>query len=144
MDTDKLKAVALAARDERVWTLHKLAFQKAANPAAVLELIAEVELLRAEYAELREASIMLVDSNNRLRAAPAAGTVEKHAEPIAWARKWHVDGEKPEKRRNENGRLAWPQKFKFLPVTQHKIFPDDVPLVAAIEAHNARSPSCGP
>ena len=65
-------------------------------------------------------------------AAPAAGT-EKDAEPIAWARKWHVDGEKPTKERNANGRMAWPQKFKLHAITPHKIFPDDVPLVAAKE-----------
>jgi hypothetical protein len=47
MDIEKLKALALAARDERVWPFNEIAFQKAANPAAVLELIAEVERLRA-------------------------------------------------------------------------------------------------
>lgn len=51
--------------------------------------------------------------------------------PIAWARKWHVDGEKPEKVKKENGRWAWPAKFKMLPVTEGRVAKDDVPLVAA-------------
>jgi len=55
-------------------------------------------------------------------------------EPIAWARRWHVDGIKPVKERNENGRMAWPIKFKYLPVTQTRCFSDDVPLFAAIAA----------
>lgn len=49
-------------------------------------------------------------------------------EPVAWERKWSVDGEVPKKERRENGRWAWPSKFKFLPVTKNKCLPDDVPL----------------
>lgn len=48
--------------------------------------------------------------------------------PIAWMRKWYFDGEVPKKEKKENGRLAWPAKFKFLPVTVGQCFPDDVPL----------------
>lgn len=51
--------------------------------------------------------------------------------PIAWARRWHVDGEKPAKVRNESNRLVWPLKFKFLPVSAGQCLPDDVPLYAA-------------
>lgn len=50
---------------------------------------------------------------------------------VAWARKWHVDGEAPAKERKENGRWAWPSKFKLLPVTTTKCLSDDVPLCAA-------------
>jgi len=49
-------------------------------------------------------------------------------QPLAWARRWHVDGEKPAKEKNAGGRWAWPQKFKFHAVTPHKVFKDDVPL----------------
>ena len=49
-------------------------------------------------------------------------------EPVAWERKWSVDGEVPKKERRENGRMAWPFKFKLMPVTKHKCLPDDVPL----------------
>lgn len=53
MDTDKLKALALAARDERVWPFNELAFQKAANPATVLALIADRDKMEQERDELR-------------------------------------------------------------------------------------------
>lgn len=50
IDTDKLKALALAARDQGAWPFHETAFRKASSPATVLELIAEVERLRADAA----------------------------------------------------------------------------------------------
>ncbi len=50
------------------------------------------------------------------------------ATPVAWARRWYIDGETPKKERNANGRLVWPKRFKFLPVTVTKVFDDDVPL----------------
>lgn len=52
------------------------------------------------------------------------------AKPAAWARKWHMDGVTPAKERNENGRLVWPLKFKFHPVTPIKVQADDVGLYA--------------
>jgi len=58
---------------------------------------------------------------------PAAQPERK---PIAWARQWFIDGIKPAKERNANGRLAWPVRFKFLPVTAGQCLPDDVPLFA--------------
>lgn len=48
--------------------------------------------------------------------------------PTAWARKWYLDGEIPQKEKNERGRMVWPLRFKFLPVTVHKCLEDDVPL----------------
>lgn len=51
--------------------------------------------------------------------------------PVAWARKWHIDGEVPKKVVNENGRMAWPSKFKLHPVTETKCLPDDVALYTA-------------
>lgn len=53
---------------------------------------------------------------------------EGQQEPAAWERKWHFDGVAPEKEKNEKGRLVWPAKFRFLPITKVKIFSDDVPL----------------
>lgn len=49
-------------------------------------------------------------------------------EAVAWMRRWSFDGVKPKKEMNVNGRLAWPAKFKFLPVTLAHVFDDDVPL----------------
>ena len=51
--------------------------------------------------------------------------------PVAWIRKWEFDGEEPRKEKRENGRLAWPAKFKLLPVTTNKCADDDVPLYTA-------------
>ena len=48
--------------------------------------------------------------------------------PRAWMRRWFFDGETPNKVRNNAGRLCWPSKFKWLPVTPQRILPDDVPL----------------
>lgn len=48
---------------------------------------------------------------------------------LGYARKWHADGEVPAKVKNENGRMAWPTKFKFLAVTPNRVFPTDVALV---------------
>lgn len=56
---------------------------------------------------------------------------QQSAEPVAWERAWSRNGETPKKERNENGRMAWPKRFKFLPVTKAKILPDDFPLYAA-------------
>ena len=52
-------------------------------------------------------------------------------EPVAWMRKWAFDGEKPCKEKNANGRMAWPIRFKVLPVTRDKHFHDDVALYTA-------------
>ena len=69
-------------------------------------------------------------ANEAIKALTQA-LAEPAPEPVAWARRWHSDGEKPVKVKNENGRWAWPQQFKFLPITLGKCLPDDVPLYAA-------------
>lgn len=48
--------------------------------------------------------------------------------PVAWMRRWYFEGEVPMKERKENWRMAWPYKFKLLPVTTSQCLPDDVPL----------------
>lgn len=63
-----------------------------------------------------------------LSAAPAQPVAAQPAAPVAWARKWYIDGEQPAKERKENGRLAWPTKFKLLPLTPNKLCKDDVAL----------------
>jgi uncharacterized small protein (DUF1192 family) len=74
----------------------------------------------------------------RLRAAPAAGTVEKDA------------AQRVEKRIHniwENAQIAWgdacggPQAYEIF---AHSLIAAMQDEIAAIEAHNARSPSCGP
>ena len=56
---------------------------------------------------------------------------EAKAEPVAWARRWYVDGVKPFKVKNENGRMVWAAQFHWKPVTETKLFPDDVALYAS-------------
>lgn len=56
--------------------------------------------------------------------------VPSGAAPSAWRRKWDADGEVPEKKKNANGRWAWPFKFKLVPISRHRVLPDDVPLYA--------------
>lgn len=63
-------------------------------------------------------------------AALAAASNCPKVKPVAWMRKWAFDGEKQKKERNQNGRLAWPLRFKFLPVTESQLCRDDVPLCA--------------
>lgn len=65
---------------------------------------------------------------------PAAVWVEPSVRPRAWMRRWYFDGETPRKERNSNGRMALPQKFKFLPVTPNRILGDDVPLYDSNQA----------
>lgn len=93
--------------------LNDLLCEERANKA---EQASEVDRARAEF-------IAHIDAWAGSRAGDAV--------PIAWARKWHVDGEVPAKEKNASGRWAWPQKFKVYAVTPNKIFKDDVPLVAA-------------
>ena len=48
--------------------------------------------------------------------------------PVAWMRKWYLDGERPVKTKKGNGRWAWEAKYKFHAVTTSKCLPDDIPL----------------
>lgn len=79
--------------------------------------------------------IRRVDGNNNLGAGALAEALMPFVEraaygplPQAWMRRWAFNGEKPAKERNENGRMAWPSRHKFRPVTEVKLFDDDVPL----------------
>jgi len=47
---------------------------------------------------------------------------------IGYARKWHVDGEIPKKEKNENGRMVFPRKFSFMPLSERRLFKDDLPV----------------
>ena len=78
------------------------------------EVFSQIERMEAEIVDLR-----------------AQLALRGQGEPVAWARRWHVDGETPAKVKGENGRWAWPQKFKFHAVTPNKVFKDDAPLYAA-------------
>jgi acetoin utilization deacetylase AcuC-like enzyme len=64
---------------------------------------------------------------------------DKSPKPTAFIRRWALDGEKPEKERNDNGRMVWPVKFKFLPVTQSQCLRDDEPLFTADQVGTALS-----
>jgi len=57
-------------------------------------------------------------------------SVEWLGEPKAWMRRWCFDGEEPKKEKRENGKWAWPHKFRLKEVTLHKCLKDDVPLYA--------------
>lgn len=71
-----------------------------------------------------------IEAKEKLIRAQEAriAALTKDAEPYAYVRKWHFDGEKPAKVKNENNRWAWPTKFKFVALSFPKCQPDDVPL----------------
>lgn len=48
--------------------------------------------------------------------------------PRGWMRRWFIDGEKPYRKRNEEGRMVTPMKFHMLPATPNKIYESDEPL----------------
>lgn len=60
----------------------------------------------------------------------AQGPVDVEVRLCAWMRRWAFNREEPKKERRENGRMAWPYKFKLLPITETKLLLDDVPLYA--------------
>lgn len=52
---------------------------------------------------------------------------------VAWIRKWAYDGETPAKEKNESGRMAWPFKFKLVPVSERQCLKDDEPLMTVAQ-----------
>lgn len=59
--------------------------------------------------------------------------MDDHLYLCAWARRWHIDKEPAVPVLNpETGRMKLPGKFKILPVTAGRCFPDDVPLYAKL------------
>lgn len=66
-----------------------------------------------------------------LRTALAQQSAAVAQEPVAWMRKWVLNGEKLVKVKNEKGRMVTPFKFKLCPVTENKCLIDDVPLYTA-------------
>jgi hypothetical protein len=139
VDIEKLKALALAARDERVWPFNELAFQRAANSAAVLELIAEVERLRTDReTAVKEAWHANAKLSALKSAAPAAGTVEKDAERLDWLERTNQTfcGNYSNAGFRAIGSSIWHG-------TLREAIDGAMQKDAAIEAHNARSPSCG-
>lgn len=91
----------------------------------------KTELVRVLRGTSDEADIaqLFADAAQEIRAQDARiAALTKDAEPYAYVRKWHFDGEKPAKVKNENNRWAWPTKFKFVALSFPKCQPDDVPL----------------
>ena len=84
-------------------------------PSDVLKLIASINQ-------------QFTEQNCKDREDERIAALTKDAEPYAYVRKWHFDGEKPAKVKNENNRWAWPTKFKFVSLSFPKCQPDDVPL----------------
>lgn len=69
------------------------------------------------------------DSPLRAAVGAVAAELPEPPKPLAWARRWHVDGEAPtQERSSKTGRMALAKKFKFLPVTPLRCLADDVPL----------------
>ena len=135
------------------------AYYRAANPATVLDLIAEVELLWRErailgrgFGELTTRTMELSAEIERLRAAqtnsssnsssncaaPAAGTVEKDAERLDWLERTNQTfcGNYSNTGFRAIGSSLWHG-------TLREAIDGAMLEEAAIEAHNARSPSCG-
>lgn len=48
--------------------------------------------------------------------------------PVAWRRAWSFGGPKPEKVKNNDGRLVWPSAWKFNDVTIAKLDDRDIAL----------------
>lgn len=100
---------------------HNRRLTQAAIDEALMEYITHIE---SKLADLQA-------ENELLKQVEANLAELEKQEPVAWMRKWAFDGETPVKERNSNGRMAWPHKFKILPVTEGKFFNDDVGLYAA-------------
>ena len=75
----------------------------------------------------------LTPAVERAHKAIVAGEAELKREPEGYIRKWAYDKEVPSKEKNLRGRLAWPNKFKFLPITQHQCAKDDIALFSREE-----------
>lgn len=76
-----------------------------------------------------------------LLSAPAPSAIAPQ-KPVAWMRKWAFDGETPKKEKNENGRWAWPAKFRMRELTRQQVFPDDVPLFSPVPEEGDTQPCC--
>lgn len=95
---------------------------------------AETFYRNADSFTLRDLGIVQAawaEASARCRAPAAQASATIQAAPIGYARRWHINGEKPAKERKENGRMAWPIRFKFLAVSERKCLSDDEPLYAA-------------
>lgn len=78
----------------------------------------DIDILRDVY----------MDSRQRLAWERLVARLEDAPKPLAWMRRWYYNGEKPTRRRNEEGRMVTPLKYKLYPVTTNQVLPDDVPL----------------
>jgi hypothetical protein len=166
MDIEKLKVLAPAATPELgaiPFTAADTRFMVECGPATVLALIAEVERLRAELAagaahqcgdtildgipkyewwlidrEGDEEYVKVSDIKKRLGAAPAAGTVEKDAERLDWLERTNQTfcGNYSNTGFRAIGSSIWHG-------TLREAIDGAMQKDAAIEAHKARSPSCG-
>jgi hypothetical protein len=106
----------------------------------IAELETEMAGLNQRNANLQFMLGEVAAERDQLRARLAA----IDAQPtVAHMRRWEYDGIEPTKERNANGRMAWPVRFKILPVTSsirsanrkaNGIFADDVELIARPEA----------
>ena len=80
---------------------------------------------KTESLELRDE---LMELKRQLDEYAAELAKYRDAPVVAYIRKWAFDGEEPKKEKRENGRLAWPFKFKLIPVSQSRLLKDDIPL----------------
>lgn len=80
-------------------------------------------------AALRDnASLAQAEQQRQQAADMLEADARQEQEPRAWLREWAFQGVTPAKEKNANGRMVWPKKLLFLPVTQHRCLPDDKPL----------------
>jgi hypothetical protein len=123
--------------DGETVSAHTLEQISRAIEAAILAKLGAMDLPEPikTYLKSKNGPAVSVYSADQLRQAYAQGAAAQLAErPVGYMRKWAFDGETPVKERKENGRMAWPYRFKLLPITEINALPDDLPLYTRREA----------
>ena len=110
----------------RVW-----AGPKGAVERVTLKPVPDISVVAARPAQAEP------DHVEDMRAMVEPAPAQDEQQPVAWMRRWAFEGVAPRKVRNENGRMAWPFKFKLLPLSERKLLEDDVALYAAPIAQTA-------
>lgn len=137
------------ACDAEAWNRRAPAVQPAAGREEIARIVLKAAFEGFEHGECekewepdygREIAAKATDAILAAISTPAQAS----GEPVAWARRWFIDGVTPKKERNENGRMAWPKKFTYHEVTRVKVMKDDVALYAHPPAQASESGGVDP